>query len=135
MQTLKIFSTKALQLVAPMCGKTVSKTLHVDALIQALKADFGKLTDHRAKNAKIALDDAIMSAFAMFHLKDQSLLAFDSMNAAAGNRKTYIRSMEWPTFPATLRCAPSWMRLTRLFFGQHFELFSGGCSVARSWNQ
>ena len=77
MQTLKIFSTKALQLVAPMCGKTVSKTLHVDALIQALKTDFGKLTDHRAKNAKIALDDAIMSAFAMFHLKDQSLLAFD----------------------------------------------------------
>ena len=77
MQTLKIFSTKALQLVAPMCGKTVSKTLHVDALIQALKTDFGKLTDHRAQNAKIALDDAIMSAFAMFHLKDQSLLAFD----------------------------------------------------------
>ena len=49
----------------------------VGLVIQAIKADFGKLTDHRAKNAKIALDDAIMSAFAMFHLKDQSLLAFD----------------------------------------------------------
>ncbi|WP_448875323.1 hypothetical protein [Desulfobulbus propionicus] len=55
----------------------MSKTLHVDALIQAIKADFGKLTDHRAKNAKVALDDALISAFAVFHLKDQSLLAFD----------------------------------------------------------
>jgi hypothetical protein len=77
MQSLKILSTKALQLVAPTNGRAVSKTLHVDALIQAIKADFGKLTDHRAQNAKIALDDAIMSAFAVFHLKDQSLLAFD----------------------------------------------------------
>nr|WP_320010304.1 transposase [uncultured Desulfobulbus sp.] len=77
MQSLKIFSTKALQLVALTNGRAVNKTLHVDALIQAIKADFGKLTDHRAQNAKIALDDAIMSAFAVFHLKDQSLLAFD----------------------------------------------------------
>jgi len=77
MPSLKIFSTKALQLVAPTNGRAVSKTLHVDTLIQAIKADFGKLTDHRAQNAKITLDDAIMSAFAVFHLKDQSLLAFD----------------------------------------------------------
>ncbi len=33
MQSLKIISTKALQLVAPTTGSTVSKTLHVDALI------------------------------------------------------------------------------------------------------
>lgn len=77
MSSLKIISAKAIQLVAPTNGRAVSETLHVDALIQALKADFGKLTDHRANNAKIALDEAIMSAFAVFHLKDQSLLAFD----------------------------------------------------------
>ena len=77
MPSPKIISAKALQLVAPTNGRAVSETLHVDALIQALKADFGKITDQRANNAKIALDDAIMSAFAVFHLKDQSLLAFD----------------------------------------------------------
>ncbi len=77
MQSLKIISNKALQLVAPTNGRTVSKTLHVDVLIKALKVDFAKITDHRAKNTKVSLDDAIMSAFAMFHLKDQSLLAFD----------------------------------------------------------
>ena len=77
MQSLKIISTKALQLVALANGRAVSKTLHVDALIRALKADFGQIADHRAKNAKVTLGDALMSAFAMFHLKDQSLLAFD----------------------------------------------------------
>ena len=56
MPSQKIISAKALQLVAPTNGRAVSETLHVDALIQALKADFGKLTDHRAKNAKVALD-------------------------------------------------------------------------------
>lgn len=77
MQSTKIFSTKTLQLIAPTNGRAVSKTLHVDALIQAIKTDFGKLTDHRAQNAKVALDDALISAFAVFHLKEQSLLAFD----------------------------------------------------------
>ena len=62
MPSRKIISAKALQLVAPKNGRAVSEILHVDALIQALKADFGKLTDQRANNAKIALDDAIMSA-------------------------------------------------------------------------
>jgi len=92
MLVLKIFSTKALQLVAPNNGRAVSKTLHVDALIQAIKADFGKITDHRAQNTKISLDDAIMSAFAVFHLKDQSLLAFYERRRA-GNLKIYTRSM------------------------------------------
>ncbi|MFO7643672.1 MAG: hypothetical protein R6W95_04730 [Desulfosarcina sp.] len=43
----------------------------------AIRKDFAKIADHRATNRKIPLVDALMSGFAMFSLKNQSLLAFD----------------------------------------------------------
>jgi len=51
--------------------------LNFDAMIAAIRKDFGKVPDHRASNAKIPLDDVLMSCFAMFSLKDSSLLDFD----------------------------------------------------------
>lgn len=77
MNTRKIYSTKMLQIFAPTDRRTVSKKLHVDTLIQTIRTDFRKIVDHRADNIKIPLDDALMSAFALFHLKEPSLLAFD----------------------------------------------------------
>ena len=68
MPSRKIISAKALQLVAPTNGRPVSETLHVDALIQTLKADFGKITDQRANNARIALDDAIREHPIVMHV-------------------------------------------------------------------
>lgn len=57
--------------------RTVRKHLNADSLLQLIREDFEKVSDHRADNTKISLDDALMSAFAMFQLKDPSLLAFD----------------------------------------------------------
>lgn len=51
--------------------------LNADALFVRIRKDFAMTPDHRAANAKIPLADALMSGFAMFSLKDQSLLAFD----------------------------------------------------------
>ena len=51
--------------------------LNADALFATIREDFGKVLDHHAANASIPLADALMSAFAMFSLKDPSLLAFD----------------------------------------------------------
>ena len=53
------------------------KHLSADALHRLLAAEFHKFPDRRA-NATIALPDALLSAFAMFSLKDPSLLAFDA---------------------------------------------------------
>ena len=53
------------------------KDLSADALFQVLRSYFGSLPDHRSGEVEIPLDDALMSAFAMFSLKDPSLLAFD----------------------------------------------------------
>lgn len=51
--------------------------LNADALFAIIRKDFAKVPDHRAGNSKIPLADALMSGFAMFSLKDSSLLAFD----------------------------------------------------------
>lgn len=57
--------------------RTVRKHLNADALIKLAREDFKKIPDHRAKNTSISLADTLMSTFAMFMLKDPSLLVFD----------------------------------------------------------
>jgi len=51
--------------------------LNADALFATIRKDFATVPDHRAGNIEIPLADALMSGFAMFSLKDPSLLAFD----------------------------------------------------------
>src|ERR1700683_848923 len=55
----------------------VRKHLSADALVAALYRRFATIEDPRPGQPVIALADALMSAFAMFALKDPSLLAFD----------------------------------------------------------
>src|SRR3954452_5649184 len=55
----------------------VRKDLSADSLFRVLRAHFGSLPDPRSGAVEIPLGDALMSAFAMFSLKDPSLLAFD----------------------------------------------------------
>jgi hypothetical protein len=53
------------------------KHLNADALFKRLRSEFEKIPDQRSSDVKISLPDALMSGFAMFSLKDPSLLAFD----------------------------------------------------------
>jgi hypothetical protein len=55
----------------------VRKHLCADALVTMLRARFASLNDPRQGKPAISLTDALLSAFAMFALKDPSLLAFD----------------------------------------------------------
>ncbi len=74
--TRKIYCIETVkQLAKPK--RTVRKHLNADALLKLVKEDFQQISDHRASNAKISLPDVLMSALAMFQLKDPSLLAFD----------------------------------------------------------
>jgi hypothetical protein len=56
--------------------KKLRKNLSGDALHQTLRSGFSQIPDHRDA-PEISLADALMSAYAMFSLKDPSLLAFD----------------------------------------------------------
>jgi hypothetical protein len=53
------------------------KHLNADALFATMRTGFGKINDYRPGEVTISLADALMSGFAMFSLKDPSLLAFD----------------------------------------------------------
>jgi hypothetical protein len=55
----------------------VRRHLSADALIGAVRENFEAIADPRNGKAQISLADALMSAFAMFSLKDPSLLAFE----------------------------------------------------------
>jgi hypothetical protein len=62
-----------------------NKLLSADRLFALVRADFEQVTDQRADNAKISMPDALMSGFAMFSLKDGSLLAFDERRTTDSN--------------------------------------------------
>jgi hypothetical protein len=53
------------------------KHLYADALFTRIRSAFENISDHRTGEVTISLPDALMSGFAMFSLKDPSLLAFD----------------------------------------------------------
>ena len=90
----------------------VRKGLSADALYALLREQFGLITDHR-EDPSISLGDAMMSAFAMFSLKEPSLLAFDdrrndnNMKALFGIERipsdTQMREILDPSDPQQLR--------------------------------
>lgn len=59
-------------------GKSLRKHCNADNFIRVLRKCFQSVPDYRqAGKVTVSLDDALMSAFAMFSLKDPSLLAFE----------------------------------------------------------
>ena len=65
----------------------IRKQLSADGLFKLVRQKFGKIEEHRPMNVDIPLGDALMSSFAMFSLKDPSLLAFDARRAKPENLK------------------------------------------------
>ena len=66
----------------PEKGKLPSKIklrryLNADALFMDIRHEFEKIPEFRTRDIEISIPDALMSAFAMFSLKDPSLLQFD----------------------------------------------------------
>lgn len=64
------------------------KHLSADALHRLLAIEFLKIPDHRPK-VEIPLPDALLSAFALFSLKDPSLLAFDARRTDENLKRLY----------------------------------------------
>jgi hypothetical protein len=56
---------------------TLRKHLNADALIETMRTGFAGIRDHRSGAITHTLADFLMAGFAMFSLKDPSLLAFD----------------------------------------------------------
>ena len=56
----------------------IRKHLNADALFEGVYNDFSKVSDVRLNNITISIEDALMSGFAMFSLKDPSLFSLKS---------------------------------------------------------
>jgi hypothetical protein len=77
MHSQKQYSIHTVNIPVITTKKAVRKHLNADTLLALVRKDFQKVPDTRAGNTTISIDDALMSALAMFQLKDPSLLAFD----------------------------------------------------------
>ena len=60
-----------------LSGIVIRKYLNADAMFKAIRREFDKTPEFRKGDIKITISDALMSAFAMFSLKDASLLQLD----------------------------------------------------------
>src|SRR6476620_9175730 len=72
-----------------MAGALSRKHLCADGLVSLVRARFEKIDDPRPGKPVISLADTMMSAFAMFSLKDPSLLAFDNRRNDDNLRSLY----------------------------------------------
>ena len=78
-------------------GPQIRKDLNADALIQTVRSGFEALAEHRTGAVDIPLADALMSAFAMFSLKDPSLLAFEKRRDTDPNLRAIYRLGKIPS--------------------------------------
>lgn len=65
------------------------KDLNADTLFSSIRSSFENFKDHRSEKAQIPLSDAYMSAFAMFSLKDPSLLVFEARRSDTNLKTIY----------------------------------------------
>jgi hypothetical protein len=70
--------------------------LSADALFVLVRQAFEQVPDQRPMNVAISLGDALMSGFALFSLKDPSLLAFDERRAAPENLQRVYHIQQLP---------------------------------------
>ena len=122
--------------------KKVRKQLSADALYALLGEGFAKIPDHRQPTPPIPLRDALLSAFAMFSLKDPSLLAFDDRRSDANMKAlfgigqipsdTQTREILDPLDPEHLRplFADVFRQLQRGKALEPFEFYNGGYLLA-----
>jgi len=68
----------------------VRKQLSADALHRLVQSMFASIPDHRTGQSRISLADALMAGFALFSLKDPSLLAFDGRRNDENMKSLYV---------------------------------------------
>lgn len=79
------------------------KHLNADTLISSVRTGFDKITDHRPGDVNISLTDSLMSGFAVFSLKDPSLLAFDKRRQWYSHNLCTIYGIESIPCDSTMR--------------------------------
>lgn len=77
--------------------KRIRNNLSADGMIRTLRSGFNKIADHRLRKGTISITNALMSGFAMFSLKDPSLLAFNDRPTINGNLQQIYKISNVPS--------------------------------------
>lgn len=109
------------------------KDLNADALFATMRSGFKKIKDHRPGQVKHTLADTLMSAFAMFSLKDPSLLAFDSRRLDDPDNLKTIYGMT--TIPCDTSMPEIHDLVDPLYSGRCSRMLFARYSVARCWKK
>jgi hypothetical protein len=116
----------------------IKNELNANSLFAAMRDFFSTVIDQRSSNRSISLTDALMSGFAMFSLKEKSLLSFEhnieqygpNLKTVYGIKRiptdTHLRTMLDPIPTAVLRPAFNLIfnRLQRSNLLQEFQFFN-----------
>jgi hypothetical protein len=81
-------------MVANKSYPPLRKDLNGNALLETVRGCFAKIADPRTGLSSISLSDALMSAFAMFSLKDPSLLAFEERRKSMDSNLQSVFGLE-----------------------------------------
>ena len=74
----------------PVTKIQIKQDLNANSLIKSVRNAFAVIPDYRRNNASISLADGLMSGFAIFSLKEQSLLDFEkNQNKHGDNLRSY----------------------------------------------
>jgi hypothetical protein len=69
-----------------LLSATVRKHLNADALFKTVTSSFEQVSETRTGKPGISMKNALMSAFAIFSLKDPALLAFEQRGSQISNQ-------------------------------------------------
>lgn len=92
----------------------INASVSASSLYEIVRSGFGQVQDLRTEASELSLQDILMSGFALFSLKDPSLLAFDARRAEPANLHsvygieqipcdTYLRTVLDAVSPESLR--------------------------------
>lgn len=112
-------------------ARKARKDLSADALFHMLRSAFDRVPDPR--KGEISLGDALMSAFAMFSLKDPSLLAFDQRRHDANDNFRSIYGIDRVPSDTQMRAIldPVEPKELRPSFGNVFRRLQRGKALER----
>ena len=79
------------------------KHLNADALFKNMHTGFAGIRDHRSGTVTHSLADSLMAGFAMFSIKDPSLLAFDEQRFRGPHNLMTIYGMGSITYDTSMR--------------------------------
>lgn len=110
---------------------TPRKHLNADALYAELRRCFSKVEDPATGYPQIKLADVLMAAFAMFALKDPSLLAFDRRRKTEEHNLKSIYGMDKIPCDTQMRTR---LDVVPICCAQLSRRFSDKLSEASCWN-